>query len=87
MRGFINAVGSAARKLGQSVRSTAGKVTAGAGAFLVAGAASATTPAVDVSAAVTAFGDVATANNSIGVAMVGAAIGGVIYKWVTAYIL
>lgn len=55
-----------------------------ASAMVVSGIASAQ---VDVSDATSAFGDAATAIGLIGVAMVAAAAAGVVYRWVTAYIV
>ena len=62
------------------------KLLFGAALALVAGAASAQT-AVDVSDATDAFTGVATAVNSIGPLMLAAAGAGIVYKWVTAFLL
>ena len=42
---------------------------------------------IDVSAAESALGDVATAVGVIGVAMVAAAAAGIAYRWVTAFLV
>lgn len=60
------------------------KVGAGLGLATLAGSASAV---VDVTAATTAFGDVGTGVASIGAAMLAAAIGGIVFKWLTAFVL
>lgn len=41
----------------------------------------------DVTAATTALADAGTAIKAIGVAMVGAAAAGIVYRWVTAFLV
>lgn len=56
----------------------------GLGAVLAAGSASA---AVDTTAAVTAFTDAGTAIGAVGAAMIAAAGAGIVYRWVTAFLV
>jgi len=72
------------QKKGAGLFSGVRKWIAGGALMGVAGFASA---AVDTTAAVAQFTDVGTGVNAIGVAMLTAAIGGVAYKWITAYVL
>lgn len=51
------------------------------------GAAMATAPAVDVSAATEGLTAVSTAVNSIGPLMLAAVAAGIVYKWVTAFLI
>lgn len=57
------------------------------GSVLAAGAASASGGAVDISAATGAFDEAATAIGAVGAAMVVAAGAGIVYRWVTAFLV
>lgn len=64
------------------------RIGTGVGALALAGAASATGGGgPDVSAAVDALGSVGTAVAAIGVAMLAAAAAGIVYRWVTAFLV
>lgn len=68
--------------------STKQKLLLGCALMAVGGIASATTaPAVDVSAATGGFEAVSTAVGEIGPLMLGAAAAGIVFKWVTAFLL
>ena len=54
---------------------------------LAAGAAAAQTTGVDTSEATSAFTGVKTAVNSVGPLMLGAVAAGIVYKWVTAFLI
>lgn len=60
------------------------KLVAGAALLGVSGASMA---AVDTTAAVAQFTDVGTGVGAIGAAMLTAAIAGIVYKWLTAFVL
>lgn len=62
------------------------KIGAGVGLAVASGMASAQT-AVDVSDATGAFTEAATAIAAIGVVMVAAASAGIVYRWVTAFLV
>jgi hypothetical protein len=61
------------------------KVALGVGLTVLAGAASAAAP--DTTAAVSAFTDAGTAIGAIGAAMIAAAGAGIVYRWVTAFLV
>ena len=60
------------------------KWAVGVGSVLVAGAASAE---VDTTAAVAAYTEAGTAIGAVGVAMVAAAGAGIVYRWITAFLV
>lgn len=59
----------------------------GAVSMVAAGSAAAQTAGVDVTAATAGFTGVTDAVNDIGPLMLGAAAAGIIYKWVTAFLI
>lgn len=62
------------------------QVAAGVGLAVVSGASMATTPA-GVTAAVTALNNAGTSISTIGAAMVAAAAAGIVFRWVTAFLV
>lgn len=62
------------------------KATLVVGSVLVSGATMAQS-AVDVSAATGALSDAGTSIGLIGIGMVGAAAAGIVYRWVTAFLV
>lgn len=62
------------------------QVGAGLGAFALAGAASAAT-GPDITGATAAFSEAGTAIGTVGAAMVVAAAAGIVYRWVTAFLV
>ena len=69
----------------QQKQGLAKKLIVGSVLMVVAGASMATPP--DLTAATTAFADVGTSYGTIGQAMVGAVVGGIVYKWITAFFI
>lgn len=76
------------QKLFKAVKSTAGKVGVAAGATVASGLALAGGGGgPDVSGAVSAFTQAGTSIQTVGAAMVVAAAAGIVYRWVTAFLV
>jgi TPP-dependent pyruvate/acetoin dehydrogenase alpha subunit len=69
------------------LKSKAMKISVGIGTTLAAGAAMAQSSGPDVSAATSAFTAAGTAIGTVGAAMVVAAAAGIVYRWVTAFLV
>lgn len=75
------------KKLRELFKSVPAKVGAGAGLVGAAGMALAGGGGPDITGATAAFASASTAIGTIGAAMVVAAAAGIVYKWVTAFLI